>query len=589
MRNKVKNALALLCCMALLAALLVACAPTTITVTFNPNYSGAALLPQTGRAGATFEAPAVSRNGYEFDGWYKSQEFSGSPVVFPQKLYSSTTFYAKWTQTEPPVPQVNLVSIFANYTGGVLKVSQQLDQSKVSVTATYSDNSSKTVSGYTFSATSFDTAGTKTVTVSYTENNITKTTSFTVTVEEPTPAVLQSISAEYSGKSIVIGTQPDKNLLTVTAHYSDGSSKIVTNFTTGTVDSTTAGEKDWEISYTEDGVTKPIVIKIKVVSGKVADMSIHFITSGNLTSGDSIYIKAGDTDILIDAGSTAGCASSISQYVKQYCTDGVLEYVIVSHEDSDHISGFTTSTNSGGGGIFERFECKTIIDFPLVSKNSNLYKTYCERRDAEVEAGANHYTALECYNNVNGAQRVYDLADGITMEILYHKYYETQQSEANNNSVCVLFTQGDNHYLFTGDLEVSGEKSLVENNPNLPEVELFKAGHHGSENASNSVLLDVIKPKNVVISCVAGDKYNFPQQPMINRVAKYTDSVYVTGQKTTSGVYADMNGNIVFSCIDGVIEIHSYNSQNGAELTTTKLKDTAWFAANRTMPEGWQS
>ena len=311
----------------------------------------------------------------------------------------------------------------------------------------------------------------------------------------------------------------------------------------------------------------------------VADMSIHFITSGNLTSGDSIYIKAGDTDILIDAGSSESCAASIQKYVNQYCTDGILEYVIVTHEDKDHISGFTYSLNSGGG-IFERFECKTIIDFPLTSKSSGTLNTYIERRDAAVAAGANHYTALECYNNENGAQRVYQLADGITMEILYHKYYETQQSEANNNSVCVLFTQGDKHYLFTGDLEESGEKSLVENNPNLPEVDLFKAGHHGSKNASNTVLLDVIKPKNIVISCVAGDKYDFPQQILIDRIANYTSNVFVTGLRTDDAKYADMNGNVVVSCINGVLEIHGTNND-------VLLKDTEWFANNRTMPTAW--
>ena len=35
------------------------------------------------------------------------------------------------------------------------------------------------------------------------------------------------------------------------------------------------------------------------------DLSIHFMELGNEYAGDSIYIKAGETDILIDAGSRA--------------------------------------------------------------------------------------------------------------------------------------------------------------------------------------------------------------------------------------------------------------------------------------------
>ena len=73
---------------------------------------------------------------------------------------------------------------------------------------------------------------------------------------------------------------------------------------------------------------------------KPLDLSIHFMELGNKATGDSIYIKAGDTDILIDAGSVESSTNTTSEYIKQYCTDNILEYVIVTHADSDHIAGF---------------------------------------------------------------------------------------------------------------------------------------------------------------------------------------------------------------------------------------------------------
>ena len=176
---------------------------------------------------------------------------------------------------------------------------------------------------------------------------------------------------------------------------------------------------------------------------------------------------------------------------------------------------------------------------------------------------------------------MYDIADGITMEVLYQKFYENKSGDENNYSVCVLFTQGDNHYLFTGDLEEAGEKSLVESNPNLPEVELYKAGHHGSATSSNTVLLNKIKPKVVVASCAAGDQYKFPTQEFINRVAPFTDKVYVTGMKT-SGYGTGINGDVVFSCVNNQITIQ-------CSLSDTLLKDSAWFAANRTCPPEWSN
>lgn len=64
-------------------------------------------------------------------------------------------------------------------------VGEVLDLSGLVVTATYSDNSSKAVTGYTAAppdSSTLDTAGTVTVTISYTEGTVTKTTTFDVQV-----------------------------------------------------------------------------------------------------------------------------------------------------------------------------------------------------------------------------------------------------------------------------------------------------------------------------------------------------------------------------------------------------------------------
>ena len=144
-----------------------------------------------------------------------------------------------------------------------------------------------------------------------------------------------------------------------------------------------------------------------------------------------------------------------------------------------------------------------IIDFPRTNKSTKTYQKYLEKREAEVSAGATHYTALQCWNETDGAKRVYELADGIEMEILYNYFYEHDSSDENNYSVCLLFNQGDKHFLFTGDLEEEGEEYLVEYNE-LPKVELFKAGHHGSGTSSTDTLLSVIDPEIICVCCCAG-------------------------------------------------------------------------------------
>ena len=338
-----------------------------------------------------------------------------------------------------------------------------------------------------------------------------------------------------------------------------------------------------------------------IVSG---DLQIHFLELGNGKTGDCVYIKAGETDILIDAGSRTNSVETIDSYLQEQMDgDRTLEYVIATHAHQDHIACF--AGDGSNDSLFELYECETIIDFPQTEATTQVYKRYVTQRDAEVEAGAEHYTALECYNETGGAQRVYELSDGITMEILYHEFYEEYPGDENNCSVCILISQGDNYFLLTGDLEAEGEESLVKCNPDLPKVKLFKAGHHGSYTASSDALLDVIQPEIVCVCCCAGNVeylsnatdaedllHSFPAQEAIDRISKWTDRVYVTTLGTiefdeSKGKYVDtgflsMNGNIVVSSSKNGIEVACSNNK-------TLLKDTEWFKENRTTPSAWLS
>lgn len=316
------------------------------------------------------------------------------------------------------------------------------------------------------------------------------------------------------------------------------------------------------------------------------DLQIHFLELGNAYTGDCTLIKTGNTEVLIDAGSRKGSAETIVPYIQRYCTDGVLEFVIATHAHQDHIAGFVGTTTADG--VFESFVCETIIDYSHANTNSGIRTEYETLRNQEVEAGAKHYTALECWNNQNGASRSYALADDITLNILYQKYYEEKTSDENDYSVCALLTQGNNHYLFTGDLEHKGEESLVESNQ-LPECKLFKGGHHGSPTSSTATLLSVIKPEIVCVCCCCGsDEYTdniqnmFPSQAFVDRVAKYTDKVYVTTiiSENDKG-YESLNGNIVVSSNGGEVSVACSNN-------TTLFKDTEWFKENRILPDAWR-
>lgn len=316
------------------------------------------------------------------------------------------------------------------------------------------------------------------------------------------------------------------------------------------------------------------------------DISINFLELGNAYTGDCTFIQVGTVDILIDAGSRTGSIPTIAEFVKDRMKDDLLDYVVVTHAHQDHYAGFATGASTES--LFDMFNVGTIIDFALTNQkdDSAMYKNYLRERQEAIDRGANHLTAAECIQN---KQDVFKLSDSVSMRILDSKYYYEKSSSENDYSVCTLFSQGENHYLFTGDLEAGGEAALVARN-DLPEVTLYKAGHHGSKTSSSEALLRVIRPKIVCVCCCAGsteytkaDENTFPTQAFVDRIAPYTKQVYVTTLCVDykAKTYTSMNGTITVSVKNGAIAVECSASNK-------VLKEWDWFREHRNCPEAWK-
>lgn len=332
-----------------------------------------------------------------------------------------------------------------------------------------------------------------------------------------------------------------------------------------------------------------------------ADLSIQFLELGNKYTGDCTLIKVGNTEVLIDAGSKASSIPYIKEHLDKYVTDGKLEYVVVTHAHEDHYAGF--ATNNGTDSLFDLYDIGTIIEFAKTNQTAGkkLFDNYVRERNDAVTRGAKCFTALECVNNDTNskgelAESKYILSEGssdeISMQILYQKYYKEKATTENNYSVCLQIVEGENRYLFTGDLEAEGEASLVnENADKLGKVKLYKAGHHGSKTSSSAKLMAVIQPEIVCVCCCAGsseytskNENQFPTQAFINNVSIYTDQIYVTT------LCLDYSANL-FESFNGTIVLYVYREEGKVKSklscsnNNTVLEDTEWFKNNRTLPE----
>ncbi|MBR1925812.1 MAG: MBL fold metallo-hydrolase [Clostridia bacterium] len=376
-----------------------------------------------------------------------------------------------------------------------------------------------------------------------------------------------------------------------------------------------------ETFYTKDAHTS------EVAHGDInleeTELSVHFIELGNKYTGDCTLIKVGKTtEVLIDCGSRTDSIGAVSSYINQFCTDGILEYVIVTHAHQDHYAGFATPKNVDS--IFDLYNIETIITFAKTNQKetSTMYKNFCNELDDvqkrewqkdEETKKAQVFTALECYNETKtGAKRTYDLSDDTKLEILYQQYYEEKAGTENDYSVCCMITSGTHNFLFTGDLESGGESSLVDkyredkgmNETDYISVDLYKAGHHGSKTSSSQALLELFKPQIVCVCCCAGspeyttkNENQFPTQKFIDNIAKYagitentgTDQVFVTTLciDYKNDEFTSFNGNIIVALkkdefiVDDVAVVVSCSNNN------TILKETDWFKQNRNCPDAW--
>ena len=88
----------------------------------------------------------------------------------------------------------------------------------------------------------------------------------------------------------------------------------------------------------------------------------------------------------------------------------------------------------------------------------------------------------------------------------------------------------DKHFLFTGNLEEKGERNLLRQYPDL-EVDILKAGQHGSKKSSSSAFLEQLKPEMTLISVGKSNRMKLPHQETLIRLEGINSKVYRTDQQ----------------------------------------------------------
>lgn len=246
-------------------------------------------------------------------------------------------------------------------------------------------------------------------------------------------------------------------------------------------------------------------------------MEVHFIDVGQ---GDATLIKADGHYMLIDAGENDK-GTAVQLYLKKQGVER-LDYLVLTHTDSDHIGGADV--------IISKFDIGQIFlsDF----KKDN--KTYRELMDS-MKSRNMTFLSPEV-----GAE--YELGDATFTIIAPNDTYE----DPNNSSIALIIDYGDSSFLFSGDCEEEAEEDILENGMNL-DVDVYQVGHHGSRTSSTEDFLDAMSPEYAVISCEEKNSYGHPHAQTLNNLRARGIKVFRTDEQGSIVAYTD-GTHITWNC-----------------------------------------
>ena len=243
------------------------------------------------------------------------------------------------------------------------------------------------------------------------------------------------------------------------------------------------------------------------------------ITMLDVGQGESLFLRdvTGKT-ILIDVGGKAESDKKIEKWQKKATTSNAqrtlvpylksrgiakIDQLILTNTDKEHVGDLLEVTKAFHVGEI------------LVSKGSLKQKEFV----AELQATQTKVRSVTVGENLP--------IFGSQLEVLFPR----KIGDGDHEDSLVLYGKLlDKNFLFTGNMEEKGEKDLLKRYPDL-EVDVLKAGQHGSKNSTSAVFLEKFKPELTLISVGKSNRSKLPHQVTLTRLEGINSKVYRTDQQ----------------------------------------------------------
>lgn len=249
--------------------------------------------------------------------------------------------------------------------------------------------------------------------------------------------------------------------------------------------------------------------KVRVVDEfKGVDFQIHAITVGQ---GDSTLIKfPNNQTMLIDAGEREQ-GQHVTNYVSEFLKQERLEkldYLVLTHPDSDHIGGAIEVLSNLEVGTVFRPKVYTEQEALLMDETNisvSTTATYSQLIELIQEKG--------CTVIFNDNTLTYNFG-GCQVEFLSPS--ENYYSESNQYSAVIMMTYQSKKFLFMGDADAEIEQTLINNYGDYLQADVLKVSHHGSASSSTYEFLEIVKPKYSLL--YVDTSKDLPSSEVLNRL-----------------------------------------------------------------------
>lgn len=232
--------------------------------------------------------------------------------------------------------------------------------------------------------------------------------------------------------------------------------------------------------------------------------------------GDGLVFTCAEGTVLVDGGSSSRSGLGercLKPYLESRAVETV-DYAIVSHGDSDHVSGLLELME--GGGVWVRH-----LVLPRMAR------------------GQEDYAGLVRAAGVCGAQVLYmEAGERISLgDLQFTCLYagnpaQETDTDKNRHSLAVRVSYGRLGLLLTGDMDASCEAGLLRTcGPgDLAGIQVLKAAHHGSDTSSSPEFLDRLGPKLVLVSYGNGNSYGHPSPKVLEQLRERGSRILETGK-----------------------------------------------------------